>query len=194
MKKILKYMFTVIIFVCSVNRVYAGDDRKSSLRSFGDYMQIVNPVIAAGAASQESGIGHFGIIYAQSLVASHSIKFIANNAKAQISKRPRIPNKKDRYDGMPSAHTASAWAAASYTRIFSRENKYFCVPLYITAAITGYSRVKAKEHTTAQVITGALLTEAITYINSKLSWSENYKVTNFYINGDEFSAGFKINL
>lgn len=65
-----------------------------------------------------------------------------------MSKRPTIEGKKNRYDGMPSGHTASAWVAASYIRTFSEDYKYLSIPLYLTAAVTGYSRIHAKEHTT----------------------------------------------
>ncbi|CAN0593464.1 unnamed protein product, partial [Ectocarpus sp. 12 AP-2014] len=68
------------------------------------------------------------------------------------------------------------------------------IPLYITAAITGYSRVYAKEHTTAQVIAGAALAEIVTYINSKLKWSNEYRSTNFYFGKNEVSAGFTFKL
>ena len=74
---------------------------------------------------------------------------------------------------------------------FSEENKYLSIPLYITAAVTGYSRVHAKEHNTAQVIAGAALAEIVTYINSKLDWSNDYRSSNFYIGGDEVSASFE---
>jgi hypothetical protein len=51
--------------------------------------------------------------------------------------------------------------------------------------------VRAKEHTTAQVLAGAALAEIVTYINSKLDWSNEYQSSNFYIGGDEVSASFK---
>ena len=44
---------------------------------------------------------------------------------------------KDRFDGMPSGHTNSAWVAAAYIRTFSEDYQYASVPLYITAAVTG---------------------------------------------------------
>lgn len=75
-------------------------------------------------------------------------------------------------------------------RTFSEDKKYLAIPLYVTAAITGYSRVHAKEHTAGQVVAGAALAEIVTYINSKLNWSTEYRSTNFYVGGDEFSARF----
>ena len=180
----------IILLFCGVSSAHAAKSRQSPLRSFGDYAQIINPVLVAGIASQEKGLGHFGFIYGQTFASMHGIKLISKNAKWAFSKRPHIKDKKDRYDGMPSGHTASAWVAASYLRIHSEEYKYCSIPLYLTAAVTGYSRVRAKEHSAAQVIAGAALAELVTYVNSKLDWSNDYQSTNFYFGGDELSASF----
>ncbi|RTK92105.1 MAG: phosphatase PAP2 family protein [Rickettsiales bacterium] len=194
LSKNIQYLIIVMALLIHGNSAIASSNRKSDLRTFGDYMQVVNPIIAASLASQEKGFGHFGFIYAQTFVSMHSIKYIGKSAKWNISKRPYINNKKDRYEGMPSGHTASAWSAAAYVRTFSNDYQYISIPLYITAAVTGYSRIKAKEHTTSQVIVGAVLSEIITYINSRLDWSNEYRSTNFYFGGDELTASFKFNL
>jgi membrane-associated phospholipid phosphatase len=181
----------VITLIADISSVLAEKSRKTPLRSFGDYAQIINPLIAGSIASQEKGSGHFAIIYGQSFVAMHSMKYAFNQGKWKASKRPFIEGKKERYDGMPSGHTNSAWIAASYVRTFSEDNQYISIPLYITAAITGYSRVRVKEHTATQVIAGAALAEVITYVNSKLDWSNEYRSSNFYIGGNEVSASFE---
>ncbi len=175
------YIFlSVFMLVSYTNSCFAAQNRQSPLRTFGDYMQIINPLFAAGLASQERGLGHFAIIYSQTFVIMHGTKLIAKSGKWQVSKRPHIENKKDRYEGLPSGHTASAFAAAAYVRTFSDEHKLFSIPLYITATVTGYSRVKAKEHTGLQVVAGAALAEIVTFVNSKLDWSNNYRATNFH--------------
>ena len=151
MKILKKFVLPVIVassIIINMMSAIAANSRKSPLRSFGDYMQIINPVFASGLSSQEKGFGHFALIYSQTWVTMHSVKLIADKNKWQPSKRPRIEGKKDRFEGMPSGHTASAWAAAAYVRTFSEDYKYISIPLYLTAAVTGYSRIKAKEHTT----------------------------------------------
>ncbi len=192
-KFILLSFLIFSLFCGNINFAYAKS-RQSPIRSFGDYAQIINPVLAAGFASQEKGFGHFAIIYGQSWLTMQGIKLVSDKAKWSLSKRPVVNDKKNRYDGMPSGHTNSAWVAASYLRTFSDDYKYVSIPLYITAAITGYSRVHAKEHTTAQVIAGAALAEIVTYINSKLKWSNEYRSTNFYFGKNEVSAGFTFKL
>lgn len=195
MKPLLKISLSGIFSVVLLNSSLAtAKTRHTPLRSFGDYMQIINPIIAGSLAAQEKGLGHFAIIYGQTLLGAHSIKLITKSGKWSMSKRPYIEGKKDRFEGMPSAHTASAWAAASYVRTFSDDYKYASIPLYITAAITGYSRVKAKEHTWGQVVGGAALAEIVTYVNSKLAWSNEYRSTDFYFgkDGATFSLQFKL--
>ena len=189
-RNISVYLF---VFFLSANISFAKS-RQSPLRSFGDYAQIINPIIASGLSSREKGFGHFAIIYGQSWVAMHGIKLVSNKAKWAPSKRPSVHDKKDRFDGIPSGHTNSAWVSASYVRTFSEDYKYASIPLYITAVITGYSRVHSKEHTTTQVIAGAALAEIVTYINSKLEWSNEYRSTNFYFGKNEASAGFEFRL
>ena len=187
--------FTVLAVILSpINPAFAAKSRRGPLRSFGDYAQIINPVLTAGFASQEKGFGHFALIYGQTFVTMHGIKFVANKNKWRPSKRPSIEGKKDRYDGMPSGHTASAWVAASYLRTFSDDYKYWSIPLYVTAAVTGYSRIHAKEHTAAQVISGAVFAELVTYINSRLDWSNEYRSSSFYFYGDELTASFEFKL
>ena len=194
LKKIVLPILVASSIIFNMAPAFAAKSRKGPLRSFGDYMQIINPVFASSLASQERGFGHFALIYGQTWVTMHSVKLIANKGKWQPSRRPSIDGKKDRFDGMPSGHTASAWAAAAYVRTFSENYKYISIPLYVTAAVTGYSRVKAKEHTAGQVIAGAALAELVTYINSKLDWSNEYRSTNFYFGGNELTASFQFRL
>ena len=188
---ILKKSILIPILILSANSAIADSSNKSNTRTFGDYAQVINPLVASAFASQEKGFGHFAIIYSQSFVSMHGIKYIAGQNKWEASRRPNAKNKNDRYDGMPSGHTNSAWVAASYIRTFHKDQPYLSIPFYVTAAITGYSRVYAKEHTISQVVAGAALAEIITHINSKLDWSNDYRSTNFYIGGDEFSASFE---
>jgi membrane-associated phospholipid phosphatase len=183
-------LLSFLLIIYSTTTSFAAKNRQSSVRTFGDYAQIINPVFVAGLASGEKGFGHFAVIYGETFVIMHGTKLIANSGKWQISKRPYIENKRDRYEGFPSGHTASAWVAASYVRVFSEDHKLLSIPLYITAAITGYSRIKSKEHTITQVLSGAALAEIVTFVNSKLDWSNEYKSTNFSVGPDGGMVSF----
>lgn len=193
LNKVLSYVFMFLLILGNINSTYAKS-RQSPLRSFGDYAQIINPVLAVVFSSQEKGFGHFAIIYGHSWITTQGIRLVLDKTKWKPSKRPIVRDKKDRFDGMPSGHTNSAWVAASYLRTFSDDYKYASIPLYITAAITGYSRMHAKEHTVAQVIAGVVLAEIVTYINSKLKWNNEYRSINFYFGKNEASAGFTFKL
>lgn len=170
-----------------------GYHKKSSLEKTGDILQIVNPIIAAGIASQEKGIGHFGIVYGQAIGIMLGAKLVGKNSKWQVSKRPSASHrKKVRFDGFPSGHTTSAWTAASYIRVFSEDHKMLSMPLYASAALTGYSRVKARAHTSTQVLTAIVLSEAVTMINSKLEWNNNYRSICFDFSPNGAAASLQI--
>ena len=53
LKKIVIPILVVSSIILNMNPAFAAKSRKSPLRSFGDYMQIINPVFASGLASQE---------------------------------------------------------------------------------------------------------------------------------------------
>ncbi len=185
------FLVAIILFFSVISEAY-GKSKKSSIEIFGDYAQVINPLVAASIASQEKGVGHFMIIFAQSNLFTHAIKYTTGGAKCSASKRPSNNKNKIRYDGMPSGHTNSAWLAASYIRMFSEDNKKLSIPLYITAAITGYSRVNAKKHTVPQVVAGAALAEITTYINSRLDWSNEYISSQFNLGTEGAFINFQI--
>ncbi|OGV28308.1 MAG: hypothetical protein A3F18_03185 [Legionellales bacterium RIFCSPHIGHO2_12_FULL_37_14] len=162
MKRIKLYL---LIFLIS-NFAHAG------LTQFGNVMQIVNPTIAGLTSTQEKGMGHFLIVFAQVEILTQAMKFIGEQTTWQASQRPCCLSN---YGGMPSGHTAAAWSGASYVRLFSPKYPYLIVPLYATSVATAYSRVQNKQHSSAQVITAAALTEILTVINSSLNWSKNYQ-------------------
>ncbi len=191
LKKIIVNFIVLVVLFSTIKSVLAVKSRYGPLRSFGDYIQIINPVLTADFASQKKDFGYFSLIYGQTFVTVHAMKFIATKNKWRPSKRPSIEGKKNRYDSMPSGHTTSAWVAASYLRTFSDDYKYWSIPLYATAIVTGYSRIHAKEHTLAQVISGAALAEFVTFINSKLDWRNEYRSSNFYFSRNELIASFE---
>lgn len=182
-----------IILATMLNMVFATQTLAgTALRSFGDIMQILNPIVAATIASKEMGLGHQANIYAQTLMITHGTKFIANKNEWDLSQRPYSSTRKHaNYEGMPSGHTASAWSAAAYVRTFSDDYRSFVIPLYITSVITACSRIDAKEHTVLQVIAGATLAELVTFVNSKLRWSNEYKSTNFLFNSKNAMLSFE---
>lgn len=197
LKMILHAFRRVLLFfflTFHIQDAFADYEQYDSLKRTGDCLQIINPVIAAGFALQEKGLGHFGIVYGQTLAFSYGIKAIAKHEEWEISKRPYTKKRGTTYSGMPSIHTTSAWAAASYVRTFSDDYKYLSIPLYLIATITGYSRIHAKKHTNLQVFAGATLAETVNFANSQLAWSKDYQTRHltFYYYGNK--VGFQFNL
>ncbi|NRB11343.1 MAG: phosphatase PAP2 family protein [Rickettsiaceae bacterium] len=162
------------------------------MRQAGDILEIINPLVAAYFANKEKGLGHFAIVHGQTIGIMGATKFYFHNKKGKIGRRPnRNSNKRERYDRFPSGHTSSAWSAAAYSRIFLEENKYVAIPLYATAALTGFSRVKSKQHTRNQVLAAIVLAEGMNFINSKMQWSNEYKYSYVRLDGDgRFILGF----
>lgn len=191
-KKIIKELVMLIICLSITSLANA----KSSLEKFGDAAQIINPIFTAAVSSREKGVGHFGLIYAQSMGIMAASKHLGMQSKWKISKRPKGASSissKTLYNGFPSGHTTSAWSSASYARVFFDENKYVAIPLYISAAVTAYSRYEAKKHTQAQIFGAIILSEAVTEINKRLKWSNDYRYIDFSADGNGLLAkiGFR---
>lgn len=188
----LRMLVSILLMLTCCNEAFASN--RSSIRTFGDVAQIINPIVAAYSASTEKGFGHFGIIYTQSLATMGALKIVGKSNKWEIGQRPNRAGKKKRFDGFPSGHATSAWSAAAYNRTFSEEYKVFTLPLYISAVLTGYSRIQSKEHTRGQVVAAIALSEAMVLINSKMKWSNEYRSTEVSFAPNAGMLSFKMKL
>ncbi len=94
-------------------------------------------------------------------------KLIGSKTHFYGSQRPQGGN----YKGMPSGHTASAWASASYMRVYCN-NKLYSAPFYAAGAFTGFSRVVSKRHTLGQVLASVVISELIMQANSYFKWEK----------------------
>lgn len=161
--RIILLVFTVMFY--SASPLAAGSEQ---LRAFGDMAQIINPVVAASVASQAKGLGHFSLVLGESLGIMGVGKYAGNKLNYSFCRRPhnQVP--------MPSGHTTSAWSAASYVRIQGGEYTLLAAPLYASAAITAYSRVRSKRHTVAQVIVAILLSEGVNNLAYRSPWMQQY--------------------
>lgn len=192
MNKLILKFISIILILTFCNEALAS--KRSFLRTFGDVAQIINPIVASYSASHEKGFGHFGIIYTESLASMGALKLVGKLNKWEVGQRPNKPGKKSRFDGFPSGHTTSAWSAAAYNQTYSEEYQSLTIPLYISAALTGYSRIQSREHTGAQVVAAIALSEAISLINSKMKWSNEYRSTELGFTPDGGVLSFKMKL
>ncbi|WP_426038333.1 phosphatase PAP2 family protein [Cypionkella sp. TWP1-2-1b2] len=86
---------------------------------------------------------------------------VSEGLKAVIHKRRPDGSSNDSF---PSAHTALAFAAASYFDIrYGAENKALVPFLYGAAALAGLGRVQAKKHFMGDVAAGALIGVALAH-------------------------------
>lgn len=186
----LKLISCAFLFlIASISSDFAKSD---SLRKTGDILRHLNPVVAALFATQEKGLGHFAIIHAQSMSIVLLSREVLSKTKWKICERPHKDGKPVNYQGMVSGHVMSAWTSAAYSRTFNQEYKWISIPLYATAAFTGYSRVHSKCHTVAQVVTAAVLSEGVVYLNKVIGWSDCYTGFDIQFGDKECFCNFKI--
>lgn len=145
-----------------------------TLQDIGDYLQFINPVAGLMIAAHQDRAIHYTANYAQTMLWVGLSKEYGRMTKPRYCRRPCDHAN---FKGMPSGHTASAWTAASYVR--THKDWRWSVPLYGTAVLTAYSRVKYKKHSVIQVTIAAILSEAVVYAN------KNWKI---HVTDDGFNV------
>jgi len=144
--------------------------------TLGDILQITNPITAYIVTDDRE---RFLTNYVIGMFGSHVIKTIGHRTHFKGSLRP---DKSD-HKGMPSGHTTSAMLAAS-----SMTEPKYRWPLYITAAITGHSRIVAKKHSLLQVLGAVVLSETVVFLNDKLT--KDKVLFTLMPNGCKFTISF----
>ncbi|WP_024872918.1 phosphatase PAP2 family protein [Tolumonas lignilytica] len=147
-------MFKYSIITSILLSVSITASAKSRFTEYGDIASLALPAIAAGLSWQQDdneGLIQFGEGYVATMATSEALKF---------SIHAKRPNGEDH--SFPSAHTASAFSAASYLQ--QRYGWKYGVPAYTAAAAVGWSRVNAKEHYWRDVIAGAAIATGFSYV------------------------------
>jgi membrane-associated phospholipid phosphatase len=146
----LKKLLAIMIVLPVTMQVSA----KSRFAEYGDIASLALPALAAGLSWQQDdneGLIQFGEGYAST---------IATTAVLKYSVHAKRPNGEEH--SFPSAHTASAFSAASYLQ--QRYGWKYGLPAYTAAAAVGWSRVSAKEHYWRDVIAGAAIASGFSYV------------------------------
>jgi hypothetical protein len=164
------------------------------LRELGDQIQIINPIATAIFSTQEKGLGHFGIVYVQSMALMGIGQGLGQHYKWKIGERPNHKNGDGPFHSFPSGHTTSAWTSAAYARVFFKDYKLLAIPLYAAAAVTAYSRVESKRHSKAQVLAAIALSEGVVYLNDLIGWSQSYTGFDIHIGDESAMVSFKIKI
>lgn len=129
-------------------------------RDVGDVAQFLPAATLAYTAILRdfTGFKQQAIGWAAVVVSTYAIKYslhylAPHSATASaISKRPDNDGK---FEGFPSGHTSSAFAAAGFMQ--KRYGVRLGLPTALVASFVGFSRIHADRHTALQVICGGLL-------------------------------------
>ena len=125
---------------------------ESDLQSFGDAMQIVLPAVAGistfftnpeeGQMWDKEGTKQFAYAFGSSWTVTYVLKIAAGKMR---------PNGDNR-TSFPSGHTMAAFSGASF--IDARYGRWWGIPAYAAAVVTGYSRVESQWHYVDDVLAG----------------------------------------
>lgn len=145
--------FLLLFCLCPV-RAQAAD----RLRDVGDIARIALPVYALGRSLYEPD--YYGALQLGAGVLGTQL--ISEGLKRVTQKRR--PDYKDghRKDSMPSGHSAAVFSAATF--LHRRYGFYEAALPYAVAALTAYSRVRARKHDVYDVTVGALLAGSVTWL------------------------------
>jgi len=127
------------------------------VQTAGDVLQVALPsaaVLATIGYRDATGAGQFAISYAVTMGATMVLKRAINETR---------PNGGEL--SFPSGHTSSSFASAEFMR--RRYGWKWGAPFYALAAFVGYSRVESRYHYTRDVVGGAAIGIASSFIFTK---------------------------
>lgn len=157
-----------ILFLGSITR--AGD--KSGIEISGDILEYVMPAAALTSTfiwkDGSNPTWQFAKSFGVAVGSAYVLKQVIHKA------RPDNTETSKRYDSFPSGHTTSAFTSAAFL-----ERRYgwkVGVPSYLVAAWVGYSRVYAERHDGWDVLAGAALGTASSYLFTKTYKKNNLDV------------------
>jgi membrane-associated phospholipid phosphatase len=126
----------------------------NNIESAGDILQLVLPATAAGLTlgyQDWTGAVEFGESAGLTLGVTYGLKVAVNETR---------PNGGS--ESFPSAHTSISFSAAEFMR--KRYGLEYGIPAYAAASFVAYSRVEAGDHYPHDVIAGAAIGIASSYI------------------------------
>ena len=142
---------SMVFFLATIAPVVRASD---AIASAGDILQIALPITAAGltlAYWDGKGALQFGESASVTLGVTYALKYAVNETRPDGG-----------HQSFPSAHTSISFSAAEFTR--KRYGWGYGVPAYALASFVAYSRVEAREHYAHDVIAGAAIGIASSYI------------------------------
>jgi len=166
-------IFCVFLLAVGALDVQAAD----FIQSAGDVLQIALPLTAAGltlAYRDGTGALQLGESTALTLGVTYSLKYAVNETR---------PNGGSQ--SFPSAHTSISFSAAEFMR--KRYGLEYGVPAYALASLVAYSRVESNEHYAHDVVAGAAIGIASSYI-----FTRRYRGWQVELDGDSKYWGLRL--
>jgi len=134
-----------------------GVQAGNSIEAAGEILTFLLPATAAGLTvglKDGQGALQLGASAAVTLGVTYGLKYTVNETD---------PNGDDL--SFPSTHTSVSFASAEYMR--KRYGWEFGIPAYVAATFVAVSRVEAKEHYVQDVLAGAAIGIASSYLLSQ---------------------------
>jgi len=148
-----------------------------NIETAGDILQYVLPATAGGLTlgyQDYQGTLQFGESAALTLGTTYALKYAVNE---------RRPNGGS--GSFPSAHASISFSAAEFMR--KRYGWEYGIPAYAAASFVAYSRVEAREHYPHDVIAGAAIGIASSYL-----FTRPYKGWHIQAEGDASYIGIRL--
>jgi len=121
---------------------------KSATEKYGDILQILIPLTGYGATfymNDTQGRNQFYKSFLTTVAITQGLKLTVHKQRPNGSGS----------DSFPSGHTSAAFQGAAF--IEQRYGWKYGLPAYVAATYVGYSRVKAKQHYSVDVLAGAAI-------------------------------------
>jgi membrane-associated phospholipid phosphatase len=156
----------------------AGTRASDGIETAGDVLHYLLPAAAGGLTlGYQDGTGaiQFGESAAVTLGVTFGLKYTVHE---------RRPNGDD-LQSFPSGHSSISFCSAEFMR--KRYGWEYGIPAYIAASFVAYSRVEAEKHFSHDVIAGAFIGIASSYI-----FTRPYKGWHAQIEAGEKYYGFRL--
>ena len=147
---VARWLAAAVLVVACCPSAWAGDGVKTA----GDVLQVALPSAAAVTTivlRDGDGAKQLALSLGVTWVVTTALKYSINETR---------PNGGDL--SFPSGHTSSSFATAELMR--RRYGLKWGVPFYALAAFVGYSRVESRNHYTHDVVAGAAIGIASSFI------------------------------
>jgi len=162
--KLRFYVLILLVFLGTTNSF----GQKSTIQTSGDIILYALPASAITTTlllKDHEGTEQFAEGFFLNQIITHSLKTIVKKERPDG----------DGFDSFPSGHTSTTFQSASF--IQRRYGWKYGIPAYLLAGWTGYSRIEADRHDLTDVLTGAAIGIASSYLFTKPYEKQTYELS-----------------